>query len=518
MERLEEVKSQWRELIAAPHWDSVTLAIAEAIRKGESACVLKYRDHCQSWLDMDSTKAVFQLVDSSPEAQLKWLRRLQEAYPIITIKLGDQDVYRQGVELAKDRQRMWQRFVDREAKLASPQEHAQRLYAALDAFSEWIERTYRTPPPESRIRQSGTALIFHIRKVKEAQNDLPLSAFNVAIIEGMIEYWQNRPLTKRGQPARPETVKGIIKTIRRFIRWLNRNPTFHWRKPVDLEFPPVRITLTPAENAKRLRTLQVDTYSLDELVMLYQYATGLERLLLLLGLNCGFGQAEIASLQTNEIYLDERHPEYSLDGSWIRRIRFKTGVYGEWTLWDETVQGIRWMLERRGTQKEGALILTKEGRALTQPTVNNNRNNKIANCWNRLYHRILKGENDFRRLSFNKLRKTAGDLIKRFSNGEIAGVFHCRGQVVPTDDLSDVYTNRPFDKVFQAITALREHLTPIFEGVTDPFPKEIKRPALSLRTIRQIKELLQQGYTQQKVAELLGVGKDTVNRYSRLAK
>jgi hypothetical protein len=150
--------------------------------------------------------------------------------------------------------------------------------------------------------------------------------------------------------------------------------------------------------------------------------------------------------------------------------------------------------------------------------VNNNRNTKIANCWSTLYYRILEEHNDFRRLSFNKLRKTAGDLIKRFSSGEIAGVFHSRGQVVPTDDLSDRYTNRPFEKVFQAITMVRERLTPIFEGVTDPFPKEIKKPALSLRTIRQIKELLQQGYTHRKVAELLGVSRDTVYRYSRLSK
>jgi hypothetical protein len=309
-------------------------------------------------------------------------------------------------------------------------------------------------------------------------------------------------------------VKGIIKTIRHFVRWLNRNPSYNWRKPADLEFMPVRITPTPGENARKIRTLQVDTYNLDELVTLYQCATGLERLLLLLALNCGFGQAEIASLQLEEIALDQRHPYYELTGSWVRRIRFKTGVFGEWKLWDETAQGIRWMMERRGTQKDGALILTREGRPLTQPTENNNRNNKIANCWGRLYQRILKDKPDFRRLSFNKLRKTAGDLIKRFSSGEIAGVFHSRGQVVPTDDLSDLYTNRHFDKVFQAIAAVRQYLTPIFEGVTDPFPDEIKKPALSIGTIRRIKQLREQGYSQKKVAEMLGISESTVKRYS----
>lgn len=435
--------------------------------------------------------------DDSPEAQLEWLRELQQAFPIITLQLADEEKNQQGVEEAAERQRTWQKLADRQAKLASSKEDTQRLHAALDAYADWIRATDRTPPPDSRVKQSGTRLIFHVNKIKEAQEDMPLSEFNLSGIEGMIDYWKNRPLTKKGKPASPETVKGIIKTIRHFVRWLNRNPNFNWHKPADLEFMPVRITPTPSKNAKKIRTLQVDTYTLDELVTLYRYATGLERLLLLLGLNCGFGQAEVASLQTGEIELDEKHPYYGLPGSWIRRIRFKTGVYGEWKLWDETAQGIRWMLERRGTQKEGALILTRDGRPLTQPTENNNRNNKIANCWSRLYQRILKDEKNkgFRRLSFNKLRKTAGDLVKRSSSGEIAGVFLCHGQVVATDDLSDLYTNRHFDKVFQAIKAVREYLFPIFEGVTDPFPREIKKPALSIGTIRQVKKLLEQGHT-----------------------
>jgi integrase len=514
MQTLEKSRARWKKLVEGPYWDSVTLEIADAIRKGESVCVLDHREHFKGSVDWEGGEVVVE--DDGPDTQLEWLRELQQAFPIVTLKLADEEKYQEGVGKAAGRRRTWQRLADREAKLASPQEDTQRLHAALDAYSEWVGATYRTPPPDSRVKQSGTRLMFHVRKIKEAQEDMPLSAFNLAGIDGMIDHWKNRPLTKKGKPSSPETVKGIIKTIRHFVRWLNRNSNFNWHKPADLEFMPVRITPTPGENARKVRTLQVDTYTRDELATLYRYATGLERLLLLLGLNCGFGQAEIASLQTDEIDLNEKHPYYDLQGSWIRRIRFKTGVYGEWKLWDETVQGVRWMMERRGTQKGGALILTRDGRPLTQPTENNNRNNKIANCWGRLYQRILKDEENkgFRRLSFNKLRKTAGDLIKRVSNGEIAGVFHCRGQVVPTDDLSDLYTNRHFDKVFQAIEAVRQYLGPVFDGVTDPFPKEIKKPALSIGTIRRVKKLLEQGYTQKKVAEMLGISESTVKRYS----
>jgi len=498
-------------LLAGPRWDSVTLAIGDSIRKGEPVCVLDPAEHRKKIVDWEKGEFVWESI--TPDALLAWLRELQSAFPIITLKLADDQKYKHGLDRAAKRPKAYQKLADKEANLASPKEETHRLYAALEAYSDWIRRTYRTPPPDSRVKQSGTRMLFHVSKIKEAQENIPLSNFDLAVIEGMIDHWKNRPLTKRGKPASPDTVKGIIKTIRHFVRWLNRNPNFNWRKPPDLEFMPVRISLTHSENAKRIRTLQVDTYTKEELITLCQHATGLERLLLLLALNCGFGQAEIASLQVDEIYLDQKHPHYDQTGSWIRRIRYKTGVYGEWKLWDETVQGIRWMMERRGTSNEGALILTKEGRPLTQPTENDNRNNKIANCWERLYNRVLKDEKKFRHLSFNKLRKTAGDFTKRFSNGEIAGVFHCRGQVVPTDDLSDLYTNRHFDKVFEAIAAVRQHLAPMFEGVTDPFPKEIKKPSLSIGTINRIKKLRKQGYTPKKIAEILGISESTAKRY-----
>jgi transposase len=54
----------------------------------------------------------------------------------------------------------------------------------------------------------------------------------------------------------------------------------------------------------------------------------------------------------------------------------------------------------------------------------------------------------------------------------------------------------------------------MFEGVTDPFPDEIKKPALGIGTIRRIKKLREQGYSQTKVAEMLGISESTVKRYA----
>jgi hypothetical protein len=186
MQSLDEIRNQWQKLVERPCWDAVTLDIADAIRKGEPVCILDHGKCFKSSEDWEKGKIVWE--NASPDTQLEWLRELQQAFPIITLKLADEKKYEAGVEQAQQRQRAYQHLADREANLATPKEDAQRLHAALDAYSDSIEKTYRTPPPDSRVKQLGTRLLFHIRKIKEAQEDIPLSGFNVAAIEGMIDY------------------------------------------------------------------------------------------------------------------------------------------------------------------------------------------------------------------------------------------------------------------------------------------------------------------------------------------
>jgi hypothetical protein len=146
---LERMRVEWQEQLERPCWDSVTLAIVDAIRKGEQVCVLDHGEHIKDSVDWDKGEVRWQ--DKSPEAQLEWLRELQQAFPIITLKLADEGKYLAGVDQAARRQRTYQKLADRQADLAAPREDAQRLHAALTAYSDWIERTYRTPPPDSRV-------------------------------------------------------------------------------------------------------------------------------------------------------------------------------------------------------------------------------------------------------------------------------------------------------------------------------------------------------------------------------
>jgi len=107
-------------------------------------------------------------------------------------------------------------------------------------------------------------------------------------------------------------------------------------------------------------------------------------------------------------------------------------------------------------------------------------------------------------MSFCKLRKTAGNLIRDNSDGEIAGIFLCHGQAVKTDDLADVYTNRPFKKVFTAQDRVWEFLKDIFEG------EAVKECKISIGTIRKIKALHAEGVPVKEIAERCGVAESTV--------
>jgi hypothetical protein len=125
------------------------------------------------------------------------------------------------------------------------------------------------------------------------------------------------------------TVTNHLKTARRFIKWLHRSDAFQWTKPIDAE-DALRVRIAGLRSNSEIAALKdgVAVWRIDEITTIYRYATDRERLLILLGLNCGFAQAEICTLRRDEI-IDEK----SL--TTINRVRQKSQVYGEFPLWPE---------------------------------------------------------------------------------------------------------------------------------------------------------------------------------------
>ncbi len=71
------------------------------------------------------------------------------------------------------------------------------------------------------------------------------------------------------------------------------------------------------------------------------------------------------------------------------------------------------------------VLVTQKGHRYDTPTKGNHTNYQIPNRWNALTGKIKDEQSSFRELSFKYLRKTAGNLIRKASDGEVAGIFLC---------------------------------------------------------------------------------------------
>lgn len=401
------------------------------------------------------------------------------------------------------------------------------LHHAFKRYQAYLNKEFFRQET-GHISPWGRIQVRQIKNLQRHHADMLLSKLDATAVGELIGYWRRRPC-KLGStaPISAKAASHYLGTLIRFLTWLHSTSEFEWTKPHAFNDFDRRIRRLPSDHVKRSLE-QVDTFSLDELRLLMRYGQPLDRLLLLLGLNCGFGRAEIASLLVGEVHLRRGHTprEQEIlgfattnDDSFIKRIRRKSGVYGEHILFPLTVRALEWALERRKTfpdfDQTARLILNEKGTPLDQQTKGSNANQAIPNHFARLIKRIRDDGQTIRMLSFGKLRKTASDLIKRHSDGEIAGVFDCHGEPVKTDSLSDAYTNRPFGKVFRAIRAVETYLGPVFaEAGTSPF--SLQPQAYTKRSvIERIIALHEQGFFTGQIAAAVGLSGQTVSRHIR---
>lgn len=482
----EAVERRWQEFKQAevadtpfPCWDDVTLQLGKAIGKGEYTVLLD--------------------LDEGPQEVAALVTELRRHFPMIQVTVANEPRLQQGME---DMKEMGQELVEEETErhqrsmrivkaVAEPfggkVPTKETLHDALDAYKEWIEQEF--VDVAQRTTQTGVKQAERAERIKRHVKDMPLSDFGVPQIEAVIDYWRKRPKKlDRSSPYSFTVCKHTIRLFKHFLRWLHKNQAFPWKKPADLELD--RIKVVPDKETK----IAVEVYSKEELATLWTHATLAERQFLLLALNCGFSISEIGTLDWSMVH-----------GDHIKRIRPKTKVYGEWHLWDITKQALG------EPKKKGLVFTTGNGVGLVEPTRTNRRGAKIPNTWYRLLRRVQKFHPTFKRLGFHHLRKTSGDLMRRFSDGETMAVHLCHGKPVKTDALAGLYSNPVFEKVFRGQQRVYEYLADIFTPL-----EQVELPRkISPGTISQIKSMKRSGVKTAKIAEALGVTVQTVRRYAK---
>jgi DNA-binding CsgD family transcriptional regulator len=240
--------------------------------------------------------------------------------------------------------------------------------------------------------------------------------------------------------------------------------------------------------------------------------------------------AEQGTLLLDHLFLDQPHPnarylkevarfECRDNERFILYSRNKSKVYGEFLLWPQTMEVIRWAIEQqeRIVAQHGLsyrnLLVTKSGTLFYRLTGGGkNRSQIFGNKWNALIKRVRKSEPDFPYFPFSSLRDTAGDLVRHVADGEVAATFLMHGQPVKQDDLLDLYTKRPFGKVFEALRQMQADLKPMFDAVPQDVAEQPMQQYTPLDKRERIVELKKQGMTVSQIMDEVGVSRMTVLR------
>ena len=516
LENLWAIIESQAESLDVAFWTENTIRIGSAIGRGENSVRLPPPLPLTSNEDL---RAYVHYVDTTARK-----------FPLISVLPDDIDAYKSGQEvilgIKREIVQLGQKAFGEPNILEM---ETALLHDAMDAYTEAMKREHVDPETRKPTAYCNNC-VRQIALLKKRHENVMLGQLTLGGIRQAFQYWASRPKKKGTEkPITVTSAENYIKRWRHFLWWLHDSDQYRWKAPSDLFRLKVKVRKTDKETQATISPIQVKTFKEEELVVLFKYATPLERVYILLGLNCGFAVSEFGTLRLNQIFLHQPHGfdnlinyESNQGQSWIKRVRLKSKVYGEWLLWPQTVAAIEWAIERRKKQPEfrpdALLSLTERNFPYYGQTEGGNNASRISKLWYAgLLNRIQKDLPTFPRLSPKSLRKTAGNLIRDIAGGEIMGIFLAHGRPVKSDDLAEQYSNRPFSRVFESLEKLNQRLQPLWNSVPDPFPQKNVTPRnvgtiTTVDKAKAIKILTAQGKTPEEIARELNVSTSTVYR------
>ena len=160
------------------------------------------------------------------------------------------------------------------------------------------------------------------------------------------------------------------------------------------------------------------------------------RTMILLGINCGFGNSDVANLSKKAL---------DLKGGWIDYARPKTGILRRCPLWPETIEALREVIAARPKPKDnanaGLVFIARYGKRWGKDIADNPISKEVAKLLETLGIR-RKG------VGFYALRHTF-ETIGGDSRDQVA-VDHIMGHA--RDDMASVYRERIGDERLRAVT------------------------------------------------------------------
>ncbi len=150
----------------------------------------------------------------------------------------------------------------------------------------------------------------------------------------------------------PQSLKVYIGKVKEFFRFAYDNVLVDRPVRFGSEFREPKQKLIDEHKNKKAEQM----FERDEIHVMLDAAKPHQKAMILLAVNCGFGNVDLATL---------REPAIDFENGWVTHPRPKTAVHRRIPLWPETLQAIREATEARPTAKHKAdadrVFLTRTG-------------------------------------------------------------------------------------------------------------------------------------------------------------
>ncbi|MFC1758798.1 hypothetical protein ACFL2H_08525 [Planctomycetota bacterium] len=496
--RFRRIEELWRHVEKTrpdePLWDSFELYMAKELANGE----LQIPIGRTQWQD--------------GHAYAVKLNGFSNRYPMINFVPSDPEAYSQGLDFNR-RSVQHQMLKMKENGLIVKEDQpvyysSETLHRSLNRYIEYIKSEY-FDKSEGHVSDAGNTLIRQVRTLLYQIDDLPLAILNDRnAVQAVYDVFRKRPVSKRyGTVLKISSCRNYIGALDQFFKWLETT-TQEWRKPVGSHL--IRKDVHEFDSDVDEEADEIPVYTKDHLRVLNQYATPLERVFVLLGLNCAFGADQTGRLKVNEIR------RLKNGRTIIKRVRRKKKVLGQHLLWHQTVQGVEWAMKVRETRSiqpeaKDRLLITANGTSYWRKTASGNRARDIPNRWYDLLDRVQQDHPDFPRHGFNTLRDTSINLIRRLAGQEVAST-HATHKHQSQDRHLRNYSNPPWKRLFRAQAKLERQLKDVFDAAPDPPFEPQTQAYISLMKSKRILEMDDAGVPKKRIATELGVSYATVCR------
>ncbi|MDO8943727.1 MAG: tyrosine-type recombinase/integrase, partial [Desulfobacterales bacterium] len=238
---------------------------------------------------------------------------------------------------------------------------------------------------------------------------------------------------------KPRTINLKFAAVRALFHWAEDNDVIE-KGPNLRAVKRVNVTKRKQRDERRTEAEKRQTFTPEEIRRLLEHAEVQMRAMIWLGLNCAFGNTDVAELRWDDLDLEKGQ---------VSLPRGKTGVRRNLTLWPETLAALR------EVPRQGPLVFyTKTGKPWVRlPEGSQRRVDRIVETFAVLLRRA--GIDVQKGTGFYTLRRTAATIAAQSGD-----VFAVQGLLGHTDTkMASVYVQSVSTQTDKAVMALRTWLT-----------------------------------------------------------